>query len=457
VSDTIGVSEAQIHVAIVGSGPSGFYAAEALLKASARIRVHMFERLPVPYGLVRFGVAPDHPKLKQPAWVFDKIARSPGFAFYGNVNVGSDVSVAELMVTHHAVIFAYGAQEDRALGISGEATPGSHGAAEFVGWYNGHPDCRYQKFDLTSQVAVVIGQGNVAADLARMLLQPVDRLRSTDIAADALAALAESRVRVVHILGRRGAAQAKFTTRELQELMELPDCSIEVAEDGLHVGDTCRRELEESPTGAPARNVELFRRLGCRADVSAKKRIVFHFCKSPVEITGTEHVRGLVFERNILVGSAFQQSAQGTRSFGGIDCGLVFRSIGYRGRPMPGVPFEDQRRVIPNRDGRVLGCAGLYVTGWIKRGPSGLIGTNRADSVATVSTLLADVTILTRERKPGPQGLLNRLSRDGLRVVDYADWLRIDAYELDRGRRSGRNREKCTGTKEMLEVLSSQP
>jgi ferredoxin--NADP+ reductase len=310
---------------------------------------------------------------------------------------------------------------------------------------------------LNSQVAVVIGHGNVAADLARMLLQPVDRLRGTDIAADALAALADSRVRVVHILGRRGAAQAKFTTRELQELMELPDCSIEVAEDGLHVGDTCRRELEESPAGAPARNVELFRRLGCAAATSTQKRIVFHFCKSPVEITGPERVRGLVFERNILSGSVFHQSAQGTRSFGSIDCGLVFRSIGYRGRSLPGVPFDEQRGVIPNCDGRVSGCAGLYVTGWIKRGPSGLIGTNRADSVATVNALLADATILTREQKPGPQGLLKRLSRDGLRVVDYADWLRIDAYELDRGRRTGRNRDKCTDTREMLEVLSSQP
>jgi ferredoxin/flavodoxin---NADP+ reductase len=414
----------------------------------------MFERLPVPYGLVRFGVAPDHPKLKQPALVFDKIARTPGFEFYGNVEIGSDISVAALLDTHHAVIFAYGAQEDRSLGVPGEELPGSHGAAEFVGWYNGHPDYQDRRFDLSSEVAVVIGQGNVAADLTRMLLQPVDRLRGTDIAANALDSLARSRVRVVHIIGRRGAAQAKFTTREIQELIELPDCSVEVAEDGMHLGATCLEELQESGNTVSARNVELFRKLKSGADSSAARRIVFHFCKSPVEIIGPERVRSLVFERNTLAGSAFRQVARGTGTLGSLDCGLVFRSIGYRGSAMPDVPFEEQRGVIPNLEGRVRGCQGLYVTGWIKRGPSGLIGTNRADSVATVSALLADAAALSLASKYGPREPIDQLTRDGLRVVDYTDWLRINDHELERGRQRGRAREKCTATREMLDVLS---
>jgi len=444
-----------LRVAIVGSGPSGFYAAEALLKASIAVQVDMYERLPVPFGLVRFGVAPDHPKLKMPTAVYDRIARSPGFAFCGNVRIGGDLAVAELRAAYHAVVFASGAESDRAMGIPGEQLPGSHTATAFVGWYNGHPDYRDCHFDLSQEVAVIVGQGNVAADVARMLAKPIDELRGTDMAAHALQALAESRVREIHVIGRRGPAQAKFTNRELQELGELQGCTARLAQDALPLSESCQRELADKNNFVAARNVEIFRSwLGRSEPERPRRNIVFHFLKTPVELSGEGRVQHIELEHNELSGPPFHQVARSSGRREVLECGLVFRSIGYRGLPLEGVPFDEQRGVFANQDGRVHDSPGVYATGWIKRGPSGIIGTNRADSVATVASLLADVPQLSREDKPGGEALLAKLAGRGVRIVHYADWLRLDAAEIARGQAQGRIRDKFTRLGEMLAELA---
>jgi ferredoxin/flavodoxin---NADP+ reductase len=444
-----------LRVAIVGSGPSGFYAAEAVLKAPFAVQVDMYERLPVPFGLVRFGVAPDHPKLKLPTAVYDKIARSPGFAFYGNVAVGRDLNVAELRAAFHAVVFASGAESDRAMGIPGEQLPGSHTATAFVGWYNGHPDYRDCQFDLSQEVAVIIGQGNVAADVARMLAKPIDELRGTDMAAHALQALAESRVREIHVIGRRGPAQTKFTNRELQELGELQDCTARLAHDVLPLTERCQSEVADKKNFVAAKNVEILRSWQGRcAGERTQRHIVFHFLKTPVELSGEGRVQRIELERNELAGLPFHQLAHGCGKREVIECGLVFRSIGYRGLPLEGVPFDEQRGVFANQDGRVKDSPGVYATGWIKRGPSGIIGTNRADSVATVASLLADVPQLSGENKPGGEGLQALLAGRGVRIVNYADWLRLDAAEIARGQAQGRARDKFTRLGEMLAALA---
>jgi len=453
VSGDIGSSSNPLRVAIVGSGPSGFYAAEALLKAPLEIRVDMLERLPVPFGLVRYGVAPDHPKLKQPVAVFDKIAQTPNFRFFGNVTVGRDISVAQLRSTHHAILFAYGAETDRALGLDGEDLPGSHTATEFVGWYNGHPDYRDRSFDLSAEVAVIVGQGNVAADVARVLMKPVDELRLTDISQHALDALAGSRVREIHIVGRRGPAQARFTSRELRELGELQHCVAEVSASNLQLGATCLEELADKSNYVAAKNVEIFRSWSERRAVDGEKRIVFHFLKQPVQLGGRGRLESVTLERGVLAVSPFAQSAQGTGDLECLRCGLLFRSIGYRGLPLNELPFDPGKGVLIHEAGRIGDSPGLYAAGWIKRGPSGIIGTNRADAVATVATLISDLPVLRTSPKAGSDALCEALARRGTKIVSYQDWLRLDEIEVRRGALAGKPREKMTRVSEMLEAL----
>ena len=444
-----------LRVAIVGSGPSGFYAAESLLKLPMTVRVDMIERLPVPFGLVRYGVAPDHPKLKLPALVFDKIAQSPGFTFLGNVTVGRDVTLDQLRSTHHAVLFASGAESDRRLGLPGEDLAGSHTATEFVGWYNGHPDYRDRVFDLSGEVAVIIGQGNVAIDVARVLSKSVDELRKTDMAEHALDALAASRVREIHVVGRRGPAQAKFTNKELRELGEMSHCVPEVSASDMQLHAACLSELEDKSNFTAAKNVEILQGWVGRRGTAAHKRIVFHFLEVPVRLIGNGRLERVTLEKNRLTGSPFGQQAQGTGQTSELRCDLLFRSIGYRGQSIPGVPFDTSKGVIPNDAGRVDNAAGLYAAGWIKRGPSGIIGTNRADAVATVQSLLSDLGQLDQEPKPGTEGVRELLANNGTRVVDYADWLRIDTEERRRGAVKGKPREKITRVSDMLSVLDS--
>lgn len=442
------------HIAIVGSGPSGFYAAEALFRSGLDVAVDMFEKLPTPFGLVRSGVAPDHQKLKQPIQVFDGIAREPRFTFVGNVSVGAHITVEELRSAYHAVIFACGAQVDRRMDIPGEDLVGSHTATEFVGWYNGHPDFRDRTFDLDQEVVAIIGQGNVAVDVCRILMRPVADLKTSDIAEHALDALSRSRVREVHIIGRRGPVQAKFTSKELRELASLPSVSANVEADELILSEACKSELASASKAAVAKNFEIFQSLVRDSKPDAKKRIHFRFLASPVAIRGCDKVEGISLVCNHLAGLPSQQIAIPTDKKFDLPCGLVFRSIGYKGLPIAGLPFDDLRGVVPNEFGRITSqggaIPGLFVTGWLKRGPSGVIGTNRADSLETVDALLKDLSQGEVKLAPGLGAILPVIQLRTEKIVRYADWLNIDASEVERGKVSGKPREKFTRVEEML-------
>lgn len=452
----LGTRQNPLRVAVVGSGPSGFYAAEAILNGDIVASVDMIERLPAPYGLVRYGVAPDHPKLKQAIQVYDTIAQHDRFKFFGNLTVGSDITVHELRRCYHAVIFACGAETDRHLGIPGEDLPGSHTATEFVGWYNGHPDYRDRTFDLASEAAVIIGHGNVAADVCRILAQPVSHLQTTDMAQHALDALKKSKIRDIIVVGRRGPAQAKFTARELKELGTLPNCEVVVDPASVELNAESQKEIEGKTNAGHAKTYKVFQTFSERASSAAGRRIFFRFCESPVRLTGDRKVDGIVLEKNELVGKAFQQKPKGTGRLTKIPCGLVFRSIGYKGQPIPEIPFDDEKGIIPNTDGRIriaIGHVhGLYVVGWIKRGATGIIGTNRADAVATVESLWQDLPELDNQPKGGALQLQELASRKGIDVISYADWKRIDSREIARGESKGKPREKFTRVSEMLKA-----
>ncbi|MBI4190287.1 MAG: FAD-dependent oxidoreductase [Betaproteobacteria bacterium] len=453
----LGTAQNPLRAAIVGSGPSGFYAAEALLESERTVLVDMFERLASPFGLVRSGVAPDHPKLKEPILVYQQIAESPQFRFLGNVMVGRDISVEELKGCYHAVIFACGAETDRKLGIPGEHLAGSHAATEFVGWYNGHPDYRDRVFDLSHETAAVIGQGNVAVDVCRILCKTVDELRHTDIAGHALEVLARSRIRDVYMIGRRGPAQAKFTHQELRELGELADCDPILAADDLELNPASREELADRHNRASSKSYEVMQAFAARPAPTRHRRCHIQFLKSPKALKGEGGLERVVLVRNRLEGEPSQQVARETGEVEELACGVLFRSIGYRGNAIPGVPFDNHRGVFPNQDGRLVdgqnAVPGLYVTGWIKRGPTGIIGTNRADSVATVASLLADLPKLPAGAKSGADGLTALSQSRAVRVVSYADWQKIDAAEVRRGAAAGKPREKFTSVQEMLEVI----
>ena len=445
-----------LRVAVVGSGPSGFYAAEALFKADAHVDVVMFDRLPTPYGLVRGGVAPDHAKIKNVIKVYDRIAGHERFSFLGNVTVGEDVSVAELRRFFDAVLFTSGAETDRRLGIDGEDLPGSHTATEFVGWYNAHPDYRDREFDLSGRVAVVIGQGNVAMDVCRILAKTVDELKTTDIAAHALEALAQSRIEEIHMIGRRGPAQAKFTPPEIKEFGNLAACDPVVDPRDLELNPESETELQGPDAKHNNQNMDVLRDYAGRTP-SKPRRFVSHFLKGPAALEGEGRVQRLVLSLNALKGEPGNQWAEATGETETMPCDILFRSIGYRGVAIPGVPFDDKRGTIPNQQGRITEAdavvPGLYAAGWIKRGPSGVIGTNKPDSVETVQCILEDAATLTPCPEPDTAPLTALLAERGVRPVSYADWQAIDAAEVAQGEAVGKPREKFATIAEMLAVL----
>ncbi len=439
-----GGTEPAVHVAIVGSGPSGFYAAEALLEAGLPVQIDMFEKLPVPFGLVRYGVAPDHQKLKAVVEVFEQIASDPRFAFHGDVEIGNAVSLDDLRANYHAVILAYGSSRDRRLDVPGEDLPGVHSAASFVSWYNGHPDFQHMSFDLTQESVVVVGAGNVALDVCRILAKTVDELCKGDITEPALDALAASRVREITIVARRGPAQARFTTKELREFGSLEGCAPWVDGQDLELGEACRRELESLSHVVANRNLKLLRQF---ADAPERnRRCRFRFFLDPREAQGNGRLERVVFERMRLEGEAFAQRTAPTGETVAIEAGLMFRSVGYRGTPLKGLPFDEAQGVVPNRGGRVIDDGGrprarLYATGWIKRGPSGVIGSNRACALETVQALVADLD-MTIEAKPGRAGLDGSILGRGAITMD--GWRRIDAAERRLGAPLGKPREKLT-------------
>ncbi len=452
---TLGTPERPLRVAIVGSGPSGFYAADPLLKADTSCVVDMYDRLPTPFGLVRGGVAPDHPKIRNVVKVYDKIAARPGFRFLGNVTVGRDIAVNDLRRHYDAIIFACGAETDRRMNIPGEDLAGSYTATSFVGWYNGHPDYRDLTFDLSHETAVVIGVGNVAMDVARILAKTVDELRETDIAQHALDALAESKVRQIYVVGRRGPTQAKFTPPELKEMGQLADCNPVVDVGTLALNEASQ---EESAEPSVKRNLALLEEYAGHAPDPAKRREMhFVFLMGPTEIRGDGHVASIVLERNRLEGEPFKQRPVATGETVEIPCGLVFRSIGYRGVPLPSVPFHERWGVIPNELGRVVDdgrpVTGLYVVGWIKRGPSGVIGTNKPDSIETAQALLEDVPNLPGCEVPDSAAVDALLADREVNVVTYDDWQRIDSAETEAGAAVGKPRERFTRIAEMLDIV----
>jgi ferredoxin/flavodoxin---NADP+ reductase len=454
----LGSVDNPLLVAIVGSGPSGFYATEELVKSDIAVKIDMYERLPCPYGLVRSGVAPDHPKLKQAILLYDKIAHSPEFNLVANVTVGSDLTVGELRNAYHAIIFTCGAETDRKLGIPGEDLAGSHTATEFVGWYNGHPDYRERTFDLSHEVALIIGQGNVAADVSRILSKTVDELKYTDIAQHALDVLAESKIKEIYVIGRRGPAQAKFTPKELREFGELADCDVLVDPAELELNPISKQELEEKSNIGNKKIYDQFTVYASRKPSGKLRRCYFQFLRSPVKLIGDTRLEKIKLEKNRLSGEAFSQSAKGTGDTYEMEAGILFRSIGYRGVPIPGVPFHESWGVFPNEDGRITDngeiVPQLYVAGWIKRGPSGIIGTNRADSVATVASLLADINKINAvETKQGINIIYPLLEERNIRYVNYDEWKKIDAKEIERGQPKQKPREKFTYLNEMLAVL----
>jgi ferredoxin--NADP+ reductase len=451
----LGTEERPLRVAIVGSGPSGFYAAEALLSAEPKVRVDVYESLPAPFGLVRYGVAPDHEKIKNVIKVYERTAQQAGFAFFGNVRVGEDVTVEELRAHYDALIFANGAQTDRRLGIPGEDLPGSYTATEFVAWYNGHPDYVERSFDLSHEVAVVIGLGNVAVDVARILCKTVDELNNTDITAAALDVLAASRIREIHMVGRRGPVQSAFTLPEIKEFAELADCDPVVDPTDLELNAASLTELEQS--SAARKILDVLEQFATRPASGKSKRFVLHFCESPVEIIGKERMEKVRFEKNALSGEPGRQKSRGTGETYEMECGAFFRSVGYRGVPIEGVPFHEAWGIFPNEEGRITSegvpVPGLYAVGWIKRGPTGIIGTNKPDAIATVERLLGDLPTLTPCATPSSESVLDLLAERGVRVVTYDDWRKIDAAEIERGKAVGKPREKFLTRDEMLGVL----
>ncbi len=458
----MGSTRNPLRVAIIGSGPSGFYAAEHILgQDDINVQVDMFDRLPTPFGLVRAGVAPDHPKIKSVTRVYDKIAQNPDFRFRGNVEFGTDLEYEDLLEYFHAVIFCVGARSDRRLGIPREYLPGSHGASDFVGWYNASPDQRNLTFDFSGDNVVVVGNGNVAMDVARVLMLPPDELSATDIGGHALRALSQNKVRQVTILGRRGPAQAAFTYRELKELADRDDIDVVVDPADMVLDPHSLHDTEQAPDRGRDQVLDLLRELSERPSRGHDRRIAFRFLVSPVEILGKDRVTGVEVVRNELYrGNNGELRARATDEREVIPADVVFRAIGYQGVALPGVPFDPITATIPNDRGRVIdpltGQArpGEYVAGWIKRGPNGIIGTNKPDAQETVEALVEDVRDqrLRREVLPAPVFERFLAERQG-EVVSFDDWKYLDAREVEKGEELGRPRLKFARVENMLRTL----
>lgn len=415
-------------VAVIGSGPAGIYAAEALVKQTdGNVRVDVFDRLPTPYGLVRYGVAPDHKSIKSIAKYLQKVLENPAVRFFGCVELGSDVTRSDLLDCYDAVVYSTGAMVDRHMRVPGEDLPGSIAATDFVNWYCGHPDAADHTFDLSVEEVAVIGVGNVAVDVVRILAKTADELRETDVPEQVIEALSHSRVKRVHMIGRRGPAQAKFTTKEARELGELPNASIHVSPEDMDL-DPASAELAESDRKVRG-NIKALEAWTGEPAAGRARHIDVRFWRAPAEIIGTDRVEGLRLEKTRLDETG---RVTGTGEFETLPVGLVLRSVGYQSVPLDGVPFDERSYTVPNEGGRITGPDGApvpreYVAGWIKRGPSGVVGTNKSDAAETVRNLLEDLAGSDTTPKRTIEELLE--SR-GLPVVTYDDWLKLDAAEI---------------------------
>jgi ferredoxin--NADP+ reductase len=462
-SPRLGTAERPLWVAIVGAGPAAYFTAEALFKQTdLEVRIDMFNRLPTPFGLVRDGVAPDHQSIKAVTRKFEKVSADGRFRYFGNVTIGRDLGREDLLRLYDQVVYAVGTPADRRMGIPGEELEGSHSATEFVWWYNGHPDYADCEFDLSAERAVVVGIGNVALDVARILSSSPAALAKTDIADHALERLRSSRVREIVVLGRRGPAQAAFTPVELKEFGQLDGAAVVVAPADLEL-DAGSRELVEKDR-AVRRNVELLEGYaGRETREDGERRVVFRFLVSPVELIddGSGRLAAVRIERNRLVRTEDgSMRPRGVGEYETIEAGLAFRSIGYRGIALPGLPFHERWGIIPNEGGRVVDMDGTrypreYVAGWCKRGPSGVIGTNKPDGAETAAAMVVDCPGLAAElpnRRPAAE-IEKLLAERGIDYVTYADWQALDAFEVARGEAQGRPRVKVCRVPEMLEVI----
>jgi ferredoxin--NADP+ reductase len=447
------------RVAIVGAGPAGAFAAASLLRARGQVEIDLFERLPTPWGLLRGGVAPDHQEIKRLEDTFDRQTLRRGCRLLANVEVGVDLGHAELMHHYDAVIYATGAQTDKSLGIAGEDLPGSVPATEFVAWYNGHPDYRDLEFDFDTPRAVVVGNGNVAADVTRILALSPAELERTDIAEHALETLRGSRIEEIVVLGRRGPAQAAFTSAELRDLGRLGGVDLRVDAAEVELDAVSRAWLEEEGTFTARKNVELLREFADRPPrVDTGRRIVLRFLRSPVAIRGEGRVEAVDVRRNELVrhDHGVLRAQPAGDEVETIECGLVLRSVGYQAVPLPDVPFDERRYVLRNERGRVLDgygepLPGVYAVGWIKRGPTGILGTNKRDAAETVECLVED---LREGGLPEPEGTREELeallAERKPDLVTVEGWRAIDAHERERGRAAQRPRVKLASHDELL-------
>ncbi len=445
------------RIGIVGSGPSGFFSAEHLLRMCNDCEVDIFERYYDPFGLVRKGVAPDNPKIREVSKAFDNIANNPRFAYFGNVDVGKDISIQELLNYYDAIIIACGMETSQRLGIPGEDLPGSYTASSIVGWYNCHPVYKSLDINLNVKTVVIVGMGNVALDVARILLRKVEQLKPTDISIPALEELASSKIEEVYIVGRRGPAQAKFKENELLMLNELSDVDIIVNPEELKLNEASKKEVESNPS--IERMGKFFNEFG-GTERKKSKAIHFLFYRTPIRIIGNGKVEEIVFEKNKLIGEPFNQKVEGTGQIDTIPCGMVVASIGYRGNIIPGVPFDDRKGIIPNDKGRVVRngevLKRIYVTGWIKKGPIGLIGHNRSDSLETVTNLLEDLPTLERCKYPKREDVINYLKSKNIQFITYSDWKKIDEYEIQKGKMKGKIRDRIYSLDEVWRILEER-
>jgi ferredoxin--NADP+ reductase len=446
---------------VVGSGPSAFYIADALFKADPNVQVDLIDRLPVPFGLVRGGVAPDHQNIKGVVKVYERTAAQPGFRFFGNVRVGRDVSVEDLAAHYHQIVYAFGCESDQKLGVPGEDLAGVHSATEFVGWYNAHPDHAHRTFDLSrARRVALVGNGNVAMDVARILLSPPEALAATDIAEHALAVLRRSHIREVVLLGRRGPAQAAYSPKEMEEIAELPDVDVVVLAADAVLDSASAASLEQAGARSHGRNVKFLHERAALGEGTRGKKLRCRFLVSPVELHGEGgRLRSVRLQHMTLVSDPDgSQRAKPLDTFEDLHVDMLFKAIGYRGVPCPGVPFDERKGIVPNTDGRVLEQvggpvrAGHYVAGWCKRGPTGLIGTNSPDAKATVEAMKADRDAGTM-LAPAQGDLAQLLKARNIDAVSWADWQQLDTWEQQKGKEQGKLRHKLSSVAEMLRVI----
>ncbi len=455
------MSKPELKVAIIGSGPSGFYVADALINSGISVEITLLEKLPCPYGLIRYGVAPDHQKLKRIANTLDTIAEHPSVTFLGNVELGKDISLEEIKLNYHVIVFCNGMPDSISLGIDGEQLVGVSPCNDLIGWYNGHPDYQEQEFDFEHDAAVVIGHGNVAIDICRILSKSIDELRSSDIPENALEVLSKKKLKRVHMVGRRGPVQAKFTTKELHELGKLSNCNVSLDPIHLNLKSACQQELDDTSNIVVQKNYKVMQSYASNfseLNDKSKTQISIDFMLNPKCFTGDKQLSSVLFEQTYLEGTPFNQTCKSLEGLIEMPCGLVFTSVGFRGTLLENLPVNEPKRTLTNQNSKLLGSdgktvEGLYAAGWVKRGPQGVIGTNRECAQNTVDNILKDSPTLLETSVEGKAGLLTMLNKKNRRYVTFEDWKVIDNKEVENGLVLGKPREKFVTVEEMLACL----